>query len=162
MTNAATPQRTQSVASYSWSGISALHLGRYAEYFVKMECARVGLDLYASEVDDRGIDFVIRKNVDQYFDVQVKSVRGFTYVFMRKSTFELRQTLLLAFIMLTEGQAPDLYLIPATTWAAPNALFVGRGYGEGKKSPPEWGLNLSKRNLPLLERYRFESVVRSL
>ncbi len=112
--------------------------------------------------DDRGIDFIIRKQVDRYFDVQVKSVRGFNYVFMRKSTFDLRPTLLLAFVLLSEGRAPDLYLIPATAWMALNALFVGRDYGEGKKSPPEWGLNLSARNLHLLEPYRFDQVVASL
>jgi hypothetical protein len=27
---------------------------------------------------------------------------------------------------------------------------------EGKKSKPEWGLNLSRRTIPLLEQYRFE------
>jgi len=63
------------VSTYTWSAISPLHLGRYAEYFVKMECARAGLDVYSSEVDDRGIDFVIRRDVDRYYDIQVKSVR---------------------------------------------------------------------------------------
>jgi hypothetical protein len=54
-----------------------------------------------------------------------------------------------------------LYIIPSIVWLQPNALFVSRDY-KGKKSNPEWGLNLSKRNLILLEEYTFESVVRKL
>lgn len=45
---------------YTWSRLSSLQLGRYAEYFVKMEFTLYGFDVYTSEVDDRGIDFVIR------------------------------------------------------------------------------------------------------
>lgn len=139
-----------------------MHLGRYAEYLVKMECARAGLDVYSSEVDDRGIDFVIRRDVDRYYDIQVKSVRRLSYVFLRKSTFAIRPRLYCALVLLADGLAPDLYLIPATAWATPNALFISRDYGEGKKSPPEWGISLSAKNLPLLEPYRFESVIGSL
>lgn len=150
------------MTSYVWSSISNLHVGRYAEYFVKMECARAGLDVYSSEVDDRGIDFVIRRGVDHYYDVQVKSIRGWNYVFMRKSSFELRATLFCALVVLLEGHPPELYLIPATAWATHNPLLVGHDYGAGLKSPPEWGLKLSAKNAPLLEPYRFEGVVGTL
>jgi hypothetical protein len=40
-----------------------------------MELALAGFDLYTPEVDDKGIDFVIRRGEDRYHDVQVKSVR---------------------------------------------------------------------------------------
>ena len=36
-------------------------IGKYAEYFVKMEFTQFGFDVYSSEVDDGGIDFVVRK-----------------------------------------------------------------------------------------------------
>jgi len=38
---------------------------------------------------------------------------------------------------------------------------VERNY-EGKKSAPECGLNISMKNLPLLEPYRFESQLPAL
>ena len=38
--------------------------------------------------DDKGIDFVIRKDNDRYHDIQVKSVRGLNYIFFRKEYFE--------------------------------------------------------------------------
>ena len=41
-----------------WSKLNHLQLGRYAEYFTKMEFTSYGYEVYTSEVDDHGIDFV--------------------------------------------------------------------------------------------------------
>ncbi len=41
---------------YDWGKLNHLQLGRYAEYFVKMEFTRHGFDVYSAEVDDKGID----------------------------------------------------------------------------------------------------------
>ena len=154
---------------YKWSRLSPLQLGRYAEYLVKMEFTLHGFDVYTAEVDDKGIDFVIRKEHKQvgeepkysYYDVQVKSIRGMYYIFLPKERFTLRDNLLAAIGLFEDGDLPRLYLIPATAWHQPNALFVDRDY-EGLKSKPEYGLNISERNLLLLERYKFENQVEHL
>ena len=39
-----------------------------------------------------------------------------------------------------------------TVWSAPNELFVERGKA-GMNYPPEWGMNLSGKNLLLLRLY---------
>lgn len=147
-----------------WSRLNHLQIGRYAEYFTKLEFTMYGFDVYGAEVDDRGIDFVIRKGVDRYYDVQVKSQRmgkgrASPYIFMRKSQFEPRETLLLAVVLFEDGEVPRLYLIPSTEWLVHNPLFVSRDYGEGRKSPPEWGLSITRGNLQSLEEYRFETTV---
>ena len=59
---------------FDWKQLTTLQVGRYAEYFVKMEFTLYGFDVYQAEVDDKGIDFVIRKDNDRYHDIQVKSV----------------------------------------------------------------------------------------
>jgi hypothetical protein len=69
--------------------------------------------------------------------------------------------LIAAIVLFTDNQLPALYLVPSKVWYAPNALFADRKY-EGKKSPPEWGLNLSQRNLSMLNPYTFEDVVKTL
>jgi hypothetical protein len=46
-------------------------------------------------------------------------------------------------------------------WKKPNELLVGREY-EGKKSKPEWGVNLSLKNKPILDKYEFENQVMKL
>jgi hypothetical protein len=146
---------------YDWRRLNHLQVGRYAEYYAKMEFTLFGFDVYTVEVDNRGIDFVIRKDEDRYYDVQVKSVRGFNYIFLPKSTFPCRENMLAAIAVFLTGALPELYLIPATTWRETNSLFVSRDY-EGLKSKPEWGLNLSMKNKPLLVPFEFEKQVTNL
>jgi len=145
---------------YNWNCLSRLQIGRYAEYFVKMEFTLFGFEVYTAEVDDRGVDFVIRKD-DRYYDVQVKSARGLNYIFFPKDKFNPLDNLLAAIVLFFDGEPPQLYLIPSKEWLKPNALLVSRDY-EGKKSKPEWGLNLSKKNLPLLSRFAFDKIVQEL
>lgn len=145
---------------YAWSRLNSHQVGRFAEFFVKMEFALYGFEVYTSEVDDRGIDFVARHGTGGFYEVQVKSVRESNYVFMHKSKFPLHPDRLLALVLLEEEQPPDLYLIPATAWLSPSGLLVSRDY-EGRKSKPEWGIQLSGRTRPLLLRYRFDVAVQS-
>jgi hypothetical protein len=147
---------------YNWSRLNSLQLGRYAEYFVKMEFTLFGFDIYSSEVDDRGIDFVIRKDVSRYYDVQVKSLLRGSYIFMLQDKFILSDNLLAAIVLFADSNPPQLYLIPSKKWEMADSFLVRRDYGQGKKSKPEWGINLSKRNLPLLEVYKFDKIVQDL
>ena len=95
----------------------------------------------ATEIDDRGIDFIARFENGPFIEVQVKSLRSMGYVFVQKEKFALRDHLYLALGILRQKRPPALYLIPATAWTETNALFVSRDY-EGLKSRPEWGLNV--------------------
>lgn len=146
---------------YRWGKLSRQQVGAYAEYFVKMEFTMLGFQVYTSEVDDRGIDFVARWGNDPFLEVQVKALRGPGYVFMRKAHFTLSNTLHLALALFSEGAEPDLFLIPSRRWEAPDGLFVSRDYGGELKSAPEWGVNLSRKNLPLLEEFRFWSLAKA-
>ena len=146
---------------YIWSKLNKQQVGAYTEYFVKMEMTMFGYQVYTTEIDDRGIDFVARHGSGPFIEIQVKSLRANGYVFLRKSHFQLSNTLYLALGFLREGAAPELYLIPSSAWQEPNALFVSRDY-EGQMSEPEWGLNLSLRNLGLLQPYSFGKVIQSL
>jgi hypothetical protein len=146
---------------YDWSRLNHLQIGKYAEYFTKMECTLYGLDVYSAEVDDKGIDFVIRGSSQRYYDIQVKSSRGLNYIFFPKSKFTLRDNLFAAVILFMPFKAPQLFLIPATAWLSPNACLVSRDY-EGLRSLPEWGLNISARTYPILAQYVFDDVVTTL
>lgn len=100
-----------------WAELNRLQTGRYGEYFAKMALVRAGFDVFSPEVDDNGIDFVLRTDGDEpsYYDVQVKTVRSkSTYVFMRKEKFRLLPNLLLALVVLDGGSEPEIYLIPAS------------------------------------------------
>lgn len=146
---------------YNWKILNNQQVGSYAEYFVKMELTMNGFQVYTTEVDDRGIDFIARFEQKPFIEVQVKSLRSMGYVFMQKSKFEIHEHLYLALGLLFENLPPKLYLIPSTAWLSPDSLFVGRNY-EGLESKPEWGLNISNINMPLLEKYKFEDTIQKL
>jgi hypothetical protein len=138
------------IPNAKWSELNNLQLGRYGEYFAKMEFASYGLDVYTLEVDDHGIDFVVKNASGKFFEIQVKSIHldKTGYVFMRKDKFSIEQSnLLLMLLIFEEGMFPKSYLIPSKEWAIQNDLFRYRQY-EGLKSKPEYGLNISKKTCP--------------
>jgi hypothetical protein len=147
--------------SYQWSCLNHLQVGRYAEYFVKMQFVLLGFDVYSAEVDDRGIDFVLRRESRDYWDVQVKAIRKTGYVFMTKDKFRIRANLLLALALFEDGREPDLFLIPASRSQTPDGVFVDRDF-PGRKSPPEYGINLSRKGIKALEPFRFDAAVESI
>lgn len=145
---------------HQWKSLNKQQVGAYAEYFVKMELTMHGFQVYSTEVDDRGIDFVVRRDAGQFIEIQVKSLRAKGYVFMHKSKFPIRQQTYLALCLFNEDHEPKLYLIPSSVWLTPNETFVDRNYdGEGMTSKPEWGVNVSKKNMPVISRYAFESTI---
>lgn len=58
----------------SLSGQSRSKFGAYGEYYAKTKFASYGYDVFTSEVDDHGIDFVV-KGKKGYFAIQVKSAQ---------------------------------------------------------------------------------------
>lgn len=146
----------------NWSRLNNLQLGKYAEYYAKMEFASYGFEVYTSEVDDHGIDFIVKNGNGEFLEIQVKSVRQANYVFMRKEKWNINSNnTYLALLMFEDDKLPDFYLIPSTAWQTPNTLLCDKNY-EGLKSKPEYGLNLSKKNMPLLVPYGIEEVIKHL
>jgi len=87
----------------NWKHLNHLQVGKYAEYLVKIALVSHGLDVYCSEVDDRGIDFVVKKDHQTYLDIQVKSIRGRNYIFFPKSKFMPRENLFAAVAVFIEN-----------------------------------------------------------
>lgn len=145
-----------------WSLLNPLQLGRYAEYFAKMEFASYGLEIYSSEVDDHGVDFIVKDKNGRFCEIQVKSVRNKGYVFVQKTKFDIsNKNLYLTLLLFENGKNPDIFLIPSVVWEAPNEVFVDRNYDKpGQKSAPEYGINISQKNYDVLEAFRFEKIIK--
>jgi len=123
-----------------------------------MEFILYGFDVYSPELDDKGIDFIVRKVDSSYFDIQVKAVRDFNYIYFQKSKFQIRENLYAFILIYRKELKPSMYLIPSNIWNKPNKLFVSRDY-KGKKSVPEFGINLSEMNVPKLDEFIFEKTI---
>ncbi len=146
-----------------WSHLSSLQAGQYAEYFGKMEFTRAGFDVYASEVDEKGTDILVRKGLSRFYDVQVKSARRASgaYVFMEKQIFSARPNLFAAVVLLHPADEPEIFLVPSQTWLRPKPPYVSRDY-EGKKSKPEYGVNIATKHLDVLRGFALPAVAKTL
>jgi hypothetical protein len=149
--------------------LSRLQLGKYAEYFVKMTMVGYGYDVYVPEVDDKGIDFVVRVEEDNYYEFQVKSVRlergKSPYIYFRKNNFKLRKSLFIILVVFKNCK-PNLYVIPSLIWKKQNKvlnylqipisnfpkIFVDRERNDNSKS--EWGISLSFSKMSFLESFK--------
>ncbi len=153
---------TQATSPY-WTSLPDKRFGTFVEYLARLEFVRLGADIYIPEVDDKGVDFVVRLPNRTYLEVQVKGRRQLNYFYITKDKFPMAEgrILFLGLFLDPSRQEGDYYLIPVSAWNSPNALFKDRTY-EGKASPPEWGMSFSPKTMPLLEPYRFASSVRNL
>ena len=146
----------------NWSKLNKLQLGRYAEYYAKMEFASYGFEIYTSEVDDHGIDFIAKGKNGKFYELQVKAVRQSNYVYMQKDKWNIfAPNIYLILLIFEDGSLPDGYLIPSAAWQFPNELLCDKYYG-GLKSKTEYGLKLSKKNMPILKSYWLENIIQEL
>jgi hypothetical protein len=120
-----------------WSRLNRMQLGRYAEYYAKMEFASYGFDVYTSEVDDHGVDFVAKPlQSHAYYEIQVKSSRDFGYVYIPKDKMQPTANRAVCYMHFIDGKLPEKYqdfssgdivplMYPAGT--IPNLLWEKRG-----------------------------------
>jgi hypothetical protein len=151
----------QSFDNFKYDHLSHLQIGRIGEYWVKIWLTLLRYETYYNDIDDRGIDFILRLDNYKHIDIQVKTIRSNTgYVFVTKDTWnnKLRENLYLALVLINNNEMPTIYFIPSTAWNTPNDLLKDRDYDkEGQRSKPEWGINVSKKNMELLEQYNIQS-----
>ncbi|MDP4027002.1 hypothetical protein Q8W71_30905 [Methylobacterium sp. NEAU 140] len=126
-----------------------------AEYVARIEFAKQGYSIFIPEIDDRGVDMLVYREDVGYKSIQVKSIRGYQYVFMRKKYFTPRADLGLCLIVFLPSKF-EIYDIPSTRWLSPCGVFCDRNY-EGGKSAPEYGVNVSRKNLETLSAFRLIS-----
>ncbi len=147
---------------YQWSKLNGLQLGRYAEHWAKMRLIEAGYEVYSAEVDDRGIDLLLRTGPGRCLEIQVKSVRNRNVTSIKKSCLgetrgevesRLRSGYCMLFMLFEDGVEPQVYLIPGYAWFAPNIAIKDDKVGD-KNTGPCLVVQPSKRNEPLLEPYR--------
>ncbi len=144
---------------WSSGSLTPQKVGVFCEYYAKMTLISYGVNIYTSEIDDHGIDF-IAEGRNGFLKFQVKGIRGSSqYVFMPKEYFNIADdAMFLLLVLLIDEEHPDMYIIPTSAWRQKNSVFVSHDY-EGKKSKSEYGVNVSRKNMPALEKYRIRNML---
>lgn len=142
--------------SLNWESLNKLQLGRYAEYYAKMEFASYGFEVYTCEVDDHGVDFIAKRD-EEYFDVQVKSIRKGNYVYLNNKKLKIADRFLICYLVFKENALPDIYIFPSTVWRKAQKRG-GRELAKVFKTyAKEYGIYYCKNADRILEPYRAES-----
>ncbi len=144
---------------YQWSHLNRQQKGTYGEYVAKMEFVMYGFLVFGAEIDDRGVDFVVRNDEGRHFDVQVKTVTGWNYTWVKESRFS--EELWVCLVTLAEGKEPSLYLFSGQDWRSDTGGLLQRRHYPASKEP-EYGIHVAKKRLPELENFRFDSSVERL
>jgi hypothetical protein len=111
---------------YDWSHLSDHQLGRYGELLVASEFLRYGCDVYRGELDDRGIDLIVRLHEDLHYTIQVKASRKTTSddpIYMRRDLDQPQTKLWVAFVHCLPEKPAAVYLIPIIENGTVNSLF---------------------------------------
>lgn len=152
-------EKTMYNLHWSRNDLTAQAVGTFCEHYAKTVLLSYGVDVYTPERDDHGIDFVAEGRKG-FLKFQVKGIRSSSqYVFMRKEYFDVEDdAMFLILLLLVDGEEPDMYIIPASAWRQESQVFVSHDY-EGKKSKPEYGINISKKNMQELVKYRLGNML---
>ncbi len=151
---------------YQWSKLSGLQLGRYAEHWAKLRLIEAGYEVYSTEVDDRGIDLLIRIGPGRCLEIQVKAVRKRNLTFIQKKHLgatpaevedRLRSGYCMLFMLFADGIEPKVYLIPGYAWLTPNAGIYDNTAGD-RQYGPCLEIRPAKKNEPYLEVYRLNEL----
>jgi hypothetical protein len=138
-----------------WENLNHLELNRYAK-----EIATERLTSHGYKINNKNNDLLCKAPNDIEKIIQVRSIRSSTnYVLLPKSRFDVNQeNLFLLLLIFSKGEGPELYLIPSNVFKKPNDLFKDRDHYE----IPEYGMNVSRRNMHLLKPFLFEKMVEFL
>ena len=65
----------QNFENFTFDHLNNLQIGRIGEYWAKIWLTLGGFETYTVDVDDRGIDFVMKNQQNDFYKIQVKSIK---------------------------------------------------------------------------------------
>lgn len=119
-----------------------------------------GFEVYTTEYDDRGVDFVIRNSDGRFFSVQVKATGKSANPFILGDKFEASSDFLLCAVRLVEGNPPEIYLVRGTDWNEEQECLHFNP--SGGNAGAYYELRFSKKYSESLKRYNFQNYVEQL
>lgn len=141
--------------------MSTTELGKYAKVFLRETLENLGVNVidYKHNEDD-----ICVKAKAEIFKLKVKSIRkpNTGYIKIKKKDIDTQDnSLFIATILFYRDEISKIFLIPVVDLTSDNDLFRDRDY-KGKKSTPEWGLNVTEKNMNILNQYELSKMIRML
>ena len=99
----------------------------------------------------------VRTGTGRSLEVFVSTQRVGGYAFWTKRRLQPAAHRFAALVLIRGEEEPELYLVPTEAWLDPAPPLTDRDY-EGKKSEPEYGIELGPSSLGSLGRYSWSEV----
>jgi hypothetical protein len=149
------PEFNISSLNDEWVHLNHIELNRFAKELTIRKFTNNGF-----KINNSDSNLHITSPSGDVMQIQVRSIRSTTnYVLLPKTRFNAhQQDLFLLLIIFTKNEQPELFLIPASAFNKQNALFRDRDHYE----IPEYGMNVSNRNMHLLRQYKIEEMMTKL
>jgi hypothetical protein len=115
----------------------------------RLECFGCNVTHAANPIDGR---LSVHTASGRALEVFVSRQRVGGYAFWTKRRLQPAPNRYAALVLLSDAPEPDLYLVPSTDWLHAEAPLTDRDY-EGRKSEPEYGIDISAAAVSQLARY---------
>ena len=141
----------------TYKHLNNVQKGSLGEAFSKMAFTLEGFEVYGSEYDDRGVDFIVRNGSGRFFDVQVKATDESSNPFIKKSKFRESDDFIFCAVRVVEDENLSLYIARGSDWASD---FDCLNYNaDGGSSGPYYEIRFSARYREQLAQFEFQSYV---
>ncbi|APC38893.1 hypothetical protein [Clostridium estertheticum] len=141
--------------------MSTAELGNYAKGFLSDILKNLGVNVIDYKHNEANI--CVKGKAD-FFKLKVKSIRkpNTGYIKIKKKDIDTQDnSLFIATILFYRDEISKIFLIPVVDLTGDNDLFRDRDY-KGKKSTPEWGLNVTEKNMNILNQYELSKMISKL
>ena len=143
----------------NWEKLNKIKLGKYAEQYAKMEFSSYCFDVYSNDVDDHGVDFIVKSPSSIFYEIQVKSIR-----IDKNHSAEIDKTkmnlsnerFLVCFVIFKEKELPCLYLLKPNLWSENNNGDLSKIF---HTNPTNYSIRPYKKNLFILNNFSFDKQI---
>jgi hypothetical protein len=145
---------------HQYSHLNDQKKGAVGEALARATFILVGFEVYKTEYDDRGIDFVTRKPGSRFYSVQVKASGPTVNPFIYASKFQLTDEFLFVAVRLVDGKEPAIYVARGSVWKSPAGCI---NYNpKGGAAGPYYEFRFNQANTAYLTSFLFAPYVKTL
>jgi hypothetical protein len=148
----------------SCRGLNNIQKGSFGVAYSKMAFTLEGFEVYNSEYDDRGVDFVIQSKSSQFFLVQVKStIDDNANPFIKKNKFQVSENFVFCVVRIIDGKEPILYIARGSDWKEKSKKCDCLHYNQkGGESGPYYEIRFASKYKNQLKNFEFQTYIKKL
>lgn len=144
----------------TYKHLNKVQKGSFGESYARMMFTLEGFEVYNSEYDDRGIDFVVRNTSGKFFIVQVKTTDNTVNPFIYEDNFMAGNDFIFCAVRIIENEEPSMFLALGSDW---EKEYDCLNYNpEGGASGPYYEIRFAKKYKNDLETFDFMNYVNKI